>query len=152
MGPVKAYFPTIKKDITAISFGGWPLFTRADLADDVHIDFAGPAPAINKLHFVGANDPLKLFLFERRLHTQPTRLDQVDLAAQTPDQRRDGSLPFRAALSEHDRIALFRQAQGTALDGVASDLVASDFAVPDLTVPDFAPLDDDVFVPSLPGG
>jgi len=35
MGPVRAYFPALQEDITAISFGGWPLFTRASLPDEV---------------------------------------------------------------------------------------------------------------------
>ena len=35
MGPVRAYFPKQREEIMAVSFGGWPLFTRASLPEGV---------------------------------------------------------------------------------------------------------------------
>ncbi len=35
MGPVRPYFPKQREEIMAVSFGGWPLFTRASLPDGV---------------------------------------------------------------------------------------------------------------------
>ncbi|MDP2645028.1 MAG: TAXI family TRAP transporter solute-binding subunit [Desulfobacterales bacterium] len=33
VGPIRSHFPAYKEDITAVSFGGWPLFTREDLPE-----------------------------------------------------------------------------------------------------------------------
>lgn len=35
LGPVRRYFPTLQNEITAVSFGGWPLFTREDLPEEI---------------------------------------------------------------------------------------------------------------------
>jgi hypothetical protein len=40
MGPIRAFFPEHKEEITAVSFGGWPLFTRESLPDQVAYQMA----------------------------------------------------------------------------------------------------------------
>lgn len=40
MGGVRQAFPSIENEITAVSFGGWPIFTRASLPDEVAYQMA----------------------------------------------------------------------------------------------------------------
>ena len=60
MGPVRAYFPKQREEIMAVSFGGWPLFTRASLPEGVAYQMCHALDSARERIAFDTDDPVQL--------------------------------------------------------------------------------------------
>jgi TRAP-type uncharacterized transport system substrate-binding protein len=60
VGPVKTHFPKLPEEITAVSFGGWPLIVREDLPDEVAYSMCAALDAGRSRIAFDYDDPVEL--------------------------------------------------------------------------------------------